>query len=145
MLYDSRAADWNCRAVGVPVAEGETRVMCEYEQQTHMVNYEDNGTFDDFNEMAIQYLSYSVPTRHLQSDTSPQKLPTGIRPFNFDRFKTGFTHSHWVPTSRYGYISLFSPSFPVAPLLVRQRTTFRFNFLWKPTFGAQLDLAVSSH
>ena len=26
-----------------------------YEQQTHMVNYEKKGTFDDFNEMAIQY------------------------------------------------------------------------------------------
>ena len=29
--------------------------MGYYEHQTHMVNYEKKGTFDDFNEMAIQY------------------------------------------------------------------------------------------
>ena len=29
--------------------------MDVYEYQTHMVNYEIKGTFDDFNEMAIQY------------------------------------------------------------------------------------------
>eukprot|EP01043_Picozoa_sp_COSAG02_P007311 COSAG02_NODE_217_length_28595_cov_19.642371_13_plen_341_part_00 len=29
--------------------------MGYYEHQTHMVNYEAKGTFDDFNEMAIQY------------------------------------------------------------------------------------------
>lgn len=29
--------------------------MSVYELQTYMVNYEDKGVFDDFNEMAIQY------------------------------------------------------------------------------------------
>ena len=29
--------------------------MTVYELQSYMVNYEDKGVFDDFNEMAIQY------------------------------------------------------------------------------------------
>lgn len=39
--------------------------MSYYEHQTHMINYEKKGTFDDFNEMAIQYAlleSFSVCT-----------------------------------------------------------------------------------
>jgi hypothetical protein len=32
-----------------------TQITDPYELQTHMVNYEEGGTFDDFNEMAIQY------------------------------------------------------------------------------------------
>ena len=67
-------------------------MMCEYELQTHMVNYEDKGTFDDFNEMAIQY----------------------------------------------GYIALFSPSFPVAPLLafINNLTEIRGD-AWKLCKGFQ--------
>ena len=34
-------------------AEGQKK-MDEFELHTHMVNYEEKGTFDDFNEMAIQ-------------------------------------------------------------------------------------------
>ena len=33
---------------------GGPQKMDEFELQTHMVNYEEKGTFDDFNEMAIQ-------------------------------------------------------------------------------------------
>ena len=36
------------------VTEESMAGMDEYERQTHMVNYEKKGTFDDFNEMAIQ-------------------------------------------------------------------------------------------
>ena len=66
--------------------------MCEYELQTHMVNYEIKGTFDDFNEMAIQY----------------------------------------------GYIALFSPSFPLAPLLafINNLTEIRGD-AWKLCKGFQ--------
>jgi hypothetical protein len=35
--------------------EASKAKMGYYEHQTHMVNYEKKGTFDDFNEMAIQY------------------------------------------------------------------------------------------
>jgi hypothetical protein len=66
--------------------------MGEFELQTHMVNYETKGTFDDFNEMAIQY----------------------------------------------GYISLFSPSFPLAPLLafINNLTEIRGD-AWKLCKGFQ--------
>ena len=37
------------------IDEEQLAGMGTYEQQTHMVNYEAKGTFDDFNEMAIQY------------------------------------------------------------------------------------------
>jgi hypothetical protein len=53
-------------------SKDKSKMTDPYELQSHMVNYEDDrGTFDDFNEMAIQY----------------------------------------------GYIALFSPCFPLAPLL----------------------------
>ena len=36
-------------------AQSSRKITNTYELQTHMVNYEEKGTFDDFNEMAIQY------------------------------------------------------------------------------------------
>jgi hypothetical protein len=33
-----------------------TQITDPYELQTHMINYEEGGTFDDFNEMAIQWI-----------------------------------------------------------------------------------------
>jgi hypothetical protein len=45
-----------------PAAAGK-KVMGEFELQTHMVNYEEKGTFDDFNEMAIQYLVTPAQTQ----------------------------------------------------------------------------------
>ena len=43
------------RAEEMKEMKSSTKMTDPYEIQTHMVNYEDKGTFDDFNEMAIQY------------------------------------------------------------------------------------------
>ena len=99
-------------------AEGK-KVMGEFELQTHMVNYEEKGTFDDFNEMAIQYLSYSG----LERKNSMLFERAGISPpscvFSLRLQGKNTTNPQRARGIRYGYISLFSPSFPVAPLLVR--------------------------
>ena len=57
LLCEHRADIANTSAA--PDAAVGKKAMGEFELQTHMVNYEEKGTFDDFNEMAIQYLSYS--------------------------------------------------------------------------------------
>ena len=40
--------------------------MTVYELQSYMVNYEDKGVFDDFNEMAIQYGSCGNALRSIR-------------------------------------------------------------------------------
>ena len=47
--------------VAVSAEAGDDKQMGEFELQTHMVNYEEKGTFDDFNEMAIQRVLRSIP------------------------------------------------------------------------------------
>jgi len=52
---EQRLADAHSKAERSEVDTAAAGMTDPYEIQTHMVNYEDKGTFDDFNEMAIQY------------------------------------------------------------------------------------------
>jgi hypothetical protein len=84
--------------------------MTVYELQTFMVNYEDRGVFDDFNEMAIQYAVALLSSRlAIDQRTQPGQ-------------ETWFATFYWcnrlmfgVRSHRYGYVALFSPCFPLAP------------------------------